>query len=200
MNIAVDFDGVLFDTETMFRSFSRLYDLKIKGDGMVRPEELKIQNRYSWSEQHFNDCVECCVENIHKTAPIMPYAKQVLKALSKNNKIYAITGRGLLHNCEIETTNQRLKQEGIEFTEVVYSAGNKYEFCKKFNIDVMIDDLYENVIDLANKGVKCLYYRDMVLKMCEHKNVIEVRNWGDIAAELVEMGAISVEDVLNEIM
>ncbi len=199
MNIAVDFDGVLFDTETMFRAYSRIFDLKINGKGMQNPEELKIQNRYNWSEKEFCTCIEECVEKIHKTAPIMAFAKQVLKALSKDNNLYAITSRGLLHKSEVGITEQRLKDENIEFKKVVYSAGNKVEFCKQLGVDVIIDDLYENVIDLANNGIKCLYFRDLVLKECCHPNVIEVRNWGDVAVELCKIGALKLEDLLCEI-
>ena len=70
----------------------------------------------------------------------MPYAKNVIKALSKCHKVYAITSRGLALDGEIEITNSRLKQEGIEFEQVVYNVSNKFEACRQLNIDLMIED------------------------------------------------------------
>lgn len=38
MNIGVDFDGVLFDTEGIYRTLSQIYNLKI-GGRMIEPEK-----------------------------------------------------------------------------------------------------------------------------------------------------------------
>lgn len=194
MNIAIDFDGVLFDTESMFRALSQVYNLKIGGK-IVDSEKLRFQDRYDWTLEQCKRFMSECMLDIHKNAPVMPYAKNVIQALSKYHKVYAITSRGLAVDGEIEITNQRLKDEGIEFEQVVYNVSNKFEACKQLNIDLMIEDWEGHVINLASNGIKCLFYRDNILSNCTHENVISVRDWGDIAVELVKMGLISVEDI-----
>ena len=55
MNIGVDFDGVLFDTESIYRALSQIHNLKIKGN-MIEPEKIRFQERFDWSiqqNQHF---------------------------------------------------------------------------------------------------------------------------------------------------
>ena len=59
----------------------------------------------------------------------------------------------------------------------------------------MIDDLVTTIESLADNGIKCFYYRDNINDKFKHKNVTIVRDWGDIAVELVKMGLIAVEDI-----
>lgn len=125
----------------------------------------------------------------------MPYAKQVISALSKKHNIYAITGRGITLPEEIDITKQRLNEENIKFKKVVYSASDKLKICQDLKIDIMIDDLVTTIESLANNGIKCFYYRDNINDKFKHKNVTIVRDWGDIAVELVKMGLIAVEDI-----
>ena len=194
MNIAIDFDGVLFDTESMFRALSQIYNLKIGGQ-VVDSEKLRFQDRYNWTWEQCEQFIGEYMLDIQRDAPVMPYAKSVIKALSKHHKVYAITSRGNAIDGEIDITNNRLKYEGIEFEQVIYNSSNKVESCKQLNIDLMIEDWEGHIVNLANSGIKCLYYRDNILSNFKHENVILVRDWGDIAAELVNMGLISVEDI-----
>ena len=195
MNIGIDLDGVVFDTETMFRASAHIYNLKINGKDMVEPERLRFQDRYNWTDEQLNKYFNENMLDIEKHAQVMPYAKQIIKAMSHNNKIFAITNRGSVSKNEIEITKQRLTDEEIVFDKVIYSASNKLKVCQELKIDLMIDDLYDTIIQLANNGVKCLYYRDVVLKHCDHPNVTEVRDWGDICVELVKMGLINLNNI-----
>ena len=194
MNIGIDFDGVLFDTESIYRALSQIYNLKIKGN-MIQPEKIRFQERFDWSIQQNQCFINSVIIDVQKVGLVMPLAKQIIKALSKNHNVYAITGRGVTLPEEIEVTEQRLKEENIEFKKVVYSASDKLGYCKDLKIDLMIDDLYSTVINLANNGIKCLYYRDNINDNYNHPNITVVRDWGDIAVELVNMGLINIEDI-----
>ena len=195
MNIGVDFDGVLFDSENMFRAYAQLYNLSMGRTDMPRPEELYTQYRYDWDRKEYEDYIYRCIGDIQKTAPIMPYAKEVLSLLAKKHNIYFISARGNLTDEEIKITNKRLSEEKVPYTEVFYSTKDKLEVCKKLKIELMIEDLYKTVLPIAESGIKCLYYRDLVLKFSDHPNIREVRNWGDICVECVKMGLLTFDDV-----
>ena len=47
MNIGIDFDGVLFDTENLFRVLSQIENAK-KGGKILDSEQLMLQKRYDW--------------------------------------------------------------------------------------------------------------------------------------------------------
>lgn len=195
MNIGIDFDGVIFDSEKMFRAYSKIFNIKIDGGDELDRGELKAQKRYNWNEEKFDAFIDDCLLDILKEAPIMPCAKMVINALAKNHNLYAITSRGALDLKEIDVTEDRLKQENLTFKKVVYSSLNKLEACKELKIDLMIDDLYDTIKQLSENGIKCLYFRDYILHSCKNCNVTEVHNWGDIAAELLKQNLINQEDL-----
>ena len=195
MNIGIDFDGVLFDTESAFRTYSQIYDLKIHGQGIINSEELLAQKRYNWTPEQTKEFFDECLCPIYTTVPVFPFAKAVINAIAKRHRIIAITNRGKLTPEEIELSNKRLEEEGIKFDQIVYKASNKLQTCRELGIDLMIDDLCDNISNLAVNGFKCLYFRDTVLKNCKHANITEVRNWGDIANELLKMQIITIDDI-----
>ena len=56
MKIGIDLDGVIFDTEKTFRVYSELYDmLELKQNSKENNYELKLQDRFNWSEEQIND-------------------------------------------------------------------------------------------------------------------------------------------------
>lgn len=191
MNIGIDFDGVLFDSETMLRSTAAIFNSQIGGKAMSNPEELRAYKRYAWTKEIEDKFLSENLLNIFKKAPIMIHAKEVISLLQQQgHKVYAITNRGYNFAEEIEITNNRLKEENIDFEKIIYTENDKLEVCKQLNIDLMIDDLYDAVDKISNAGIKCLYYRDLVLKFCTNENVKEVRNWGEIYVELNKMGVL----------
>jgi len=186
MNIGVDLDGVLFDTENYFRVDALIHDIENGGEGEVEREESFFQKRFNWTLEKEQSFLNSIYEDIEMNAPVMYGAKYVLKKLKEmGHKLYIITNRGSYYEKEIEITDKRLKEEGLEFDGYYYSSKDKAEVCKNINIDVLIDDLYENVEKVTNAGVKCLYYRDLVLKFYNHELCHEVRNWADIYFEIV---------------
>lgn len=194
MNIGIDFDGVLFDTENEYRALSRIYNLKFDKK-IVDIEQLRFQDRFDWTNKQVQKFIKDNLLNIQLGAVVMPCAKQVLKLLSKNHKIYAITSRGNSDIREIDISNKRLKEENIQFEDVVYSASNKLKVCQDLKIDIMIDDLLKTIKNLAENNIKCFYYRDNIVNDYTHPNVTIVRDWGDICAEMVKMGLISIDDI-----
>lgn len=194
MNIGIDLDGVIFDSEKDYWVYAELFDLLNNGKGIVNKKELRAQKRYNWTSEQIKEFEKGCFE-IQKQAHIAGFAMNVLKALSRNNRIFIITSRGIMDSREIALTNERLKDEGIVFDKIIFKVKEKLDVCKKLKIDLMIDDFYDVVSCLAKNDIKCLYYCDISTKKLKHKNVVSVYNWGDIAIELVKRGIIEKEDI-----
>ena len=111
MNIAVDLDGVLFDTEFWFMTYANLFNLDVKGGKVRNKDGFRVQDRYNWKKEEIKKYIEKYSFQIEEQAPVMPFAKEVLRVLSKNNKIFVITGRGFWHKGEEEIALKRLKKE-----------------------------------------------------------------------------------------
>ena len=197
MNIGIDLDGVLFDTESMYRTFSEVYNTYHFKKKIIDKEELLAEFRYDWTKEELNTFIDNCLVYIQENAPAMYLAKEVLFELKKaGHKLFIVTSRGLLTQKEIEITNVRLKELNVEFDGIVFNAKDKFEHCKELNINLMIEDNLRNVQRLSENGIKCLYFRDLVVKHCDNKNVTEVRNWGEIYTELVNMKIIDAKDIV----
>lgn len=188
MRIGIDLDGVVFDSENYFRACSELFDIKINGKGMVSPNELKAQHRYDWDKTNLHKFLSEYVVKGEEISPTMPLAKEVIDMLKKDgHTLITITSRGCIDGKEIEVTKERLNKAGISFDKEYYSITNKLEICKKENIDLMIDDLYDTIKLIAENNIKCLYFRAVGIKKYEHENIQEVHNWGEIYRKIREI-------------
>lgn len=188
MNIGIDLDGVVFDTEADYKARAKIFDVEHnKGLGEVRKEESRVQQSFDWDKKMTDEFLLGCYEDIQTNAPVMFGAKYVLSKLKEmGHKLYVITSRGSISQKEIEITEKRLEEEGLHFDGCYFNCETKESFCEKLNIDVMIDDYYNNIEDIASKKIRCLYFRDLVLKFYNgNRYVHEVRNWGDIYAEIL---------------
>lgn len=54
--IAVDLDGVVFDSENLYRVYTEIFDADIKkADNVVDNTRRIFQQRYDWSREEFED-------------------------------------------------------------------------------------------------------------------------------------------------
>ena len=185
MNIGIDLDGVVYNSEALLKCMAEFYDQQIGGSGVVNKEELLCQHRYNWTIEQENEFLKLHLIDVLKKAPLKPMAKETLELLKKEgHNLFVITSRGNIFEDEIKVTKQRIKKDKLPVSQIFYSASDKAKLCKELKIDVMIDDYYNNVIKVAKAGIKCLYFRDFVLKFADHKKIIEVNNWGEIYRQI----------------
>ena len=64
---------------------------------------------------------------------------------------------------------------------------DKAVYCKKNNIDVLIDDDDYYSHSVAEAGIKVLYFRDRNVRHINHHNLIEVDNWMHIYKEILKL-------------
>ena len=187
MNIGVDLDGVLFDTENYYRTLSMIYEVENNGSGEIDREALFFKERFGWSMEKSREFLRNTYVEVLENSSIMHCAKYVINKLKeKGHKLYIITARGSVIKEEIPITEKKLKEEGLEFDGYYYASKNKAQVCKDLKIDVMIDDHYDNIEKISNEKIKCLYYRDLVLRFIDNEQYVhEVRNWGDIYKEIL---------------
>lgn len=52
--IALDLDGVVFDSENLYRVYTEIYDVnKFNSDNLIDNTQRLFQNRYNWEEEEF---------------------------------------------------------------------------------------------------------------------------------------------------
>ena len=188
MNIGIDVDGVILDTENWFRSMSHIYDMHIGGKGPVCPDAVKVQDRMKWSDDHFAEFVENCMYYGMEKAPLMPCCKFVIDKLREmGHRLVLVTARGIFSQKEIDLAIEMLEKNGLKFDAMCFDSQDKLIPCRNENIDYMIDDSANNVIRLSENGIKCLYFRDYGSPDINNDNVIVVANWGEIYKFFTEL-------------
>ena len=84
MKIGIDLDGVVFDSEKVYRVYSELYDmLELKQNSKIDNTELRFQDRFAWTEEQTEKFWKLYVRKVFKETEFMPGAKTVLKMLRK---------------------------------------------------------------------------------------------------------------------
>ena len=187
MVIAVDLDGVVFDTEDYYRTYAHLYDIYVVKSGIKNKSEMNVFDRHGWSKENANDFYGKYTEEVLLSAPIKPGAKFVLDKLKQmGHKLVCVTLRGYYRECEISITEQRLKQAGIEFDKIIYSQLDKVQACLDEKVEVMVEDSHTNIARLSKHGIKCLHMKGAGLKDAEsNENVVVVQNWADVLENFV---------------
>ncbi|MGN0765767.1 MAG: hypothetical protein ACI4MO_04745 [Christensenellales bacterium] len=180
MRIAIDLDGVVFNSEMYFMAIGEIYDSLILGkNSIVKADEPRVQNKYAWNEKELQGYIDRYANSLD--FDIMPCAKMVIDSLRKNNELYVISARGQFNKEEIEIAKKKLEEAEIYFDHYYFGYLDKNKIVNDCKIDVMIDDRYDVCESLSQQGVLCLYFRMAGRKeVGENELLKEVHNWGEI--------------------
>ncbi len=183
MKIGIDLDGVVFDSETTFRTYEEIFDTEVlKSNNLIDREEPKFQGRYKWTKEQEQEFIKNYFMKASKESNIMSGFKAVYNLLkAKNVEFVVITARGG-HVKEMKDDAERiLKENNINFNKYYWQIENKLEICQKEDVDIMIDDDYKIAEQISSNKIRTLYFRDTNLKkLDENEYLKEVNNWGDI--------------------
>lgn len=181
MKIGIDLDGVVFDSETTFRTYEEIFAVE-KGNYIIDREEPKFQARYNWTQEEKKEFIDKYFLTVSRESGLMSGFLAVYRLLKEQgHEFVVITARGGFVKEMKDDAIRVLEENNIKFDKYYWRVEDKLEICQKENIDIMIDDDWKIVKKLSENGVKTLYFRDTNLKILEENEFVkEVNNWGDI--------------------
>lgn len=201
MKIGVDLDGVIFDSEKIFRVEAELYDLlELKRNSIIDNREVKFQDRYKWSKQEQTDFLQKYQTKIVKEAPFMPGAKKVLQMLKNDgHELIIITARGATSKEHITITKKVLKENEMDiFSKYFWATKEKEKVCLEEKVDLMIDDSDINCKAISEKKIKTLYFKDSPnFEMKENNYLKTLYNWGEVYRYIKELGEKHEKLIIN---
>lgn len=182
MKIGIDLDGVVIDSENTWRVYEEVFDVEeVGGNNIINKEEPYFQRRYNWNEEIQDKFWKNYVLKASIDSNLMPGFKFVYNLLKDENEFIVITARGGRIPELIDDAKEKFKKNNIEFDKYYWNIHNKAEICQKENVDIMIDDNWENCENVANSGIKTLYFKATDLKMLKETEYLkQVTNWGEI--------------------
>ena len=81
--IALDLDGVVFDSENLYRVYTEIYDTdNNKKDTIIDNSQRIFQKRYNWSQEEFQKFYNDNAEKVLNSANIMTGADIVINKLN----------------------------------------------------------------------------------------------------------------------
>ena len=188
MVIAVDLDGVVFDSEEYFRVYAHLYDLHTVNHGLRTKSAADPTTRHEWDKNSIDEFYEKFTEEILTKAPIKPGAKYVLEELRKRgHKLICITLRGYYRECEKRVTEDRFNKEGVVFDKIFYSEKDKLSVCLAEKVDVIIEDNINTISKISQNGIRCFHFGSFLLNEFVNENVTQVQNWADIYESILKL-------------
>lgn len=184
MKIGVDLDGVVFDSEKLFRIYCEIYEVNdLKRNSIIDNRELMFQTRYNWTEEEKEQFFENNLEEIIANSNFMPGARKVLKLLKESgHQLFVITARGSGNPKSIEITKNIFEKHNIKFfDEYFWAVKDKAKKCKEEKIDLMIDDSPDNCKKIAENKIDVIYLKDAPsYEINENDYIQTLYNWGEI--------------------
>lgn len=184
MKIGIDLDGVLFDSEKLFRTYCEIYDIEeLKRNSIEDNKKLMFQERYSWSKEEKEKFFEKYLEEIMMSANFMPGARKVLGLLKKEgHELIVITARGTGNPKSIGYTKTIFRQNNMKFFDkYCWASKNKAKVCIEEKVDLMIDDSPENCKKIAQNNINVIYLKDAPSYEIEDSKYLKtLYNWGEI--------------------
>ena len=176
--IALDLDGVVFDSENLYRVYTEIYDVeKNKKDTLIDNTQRIFQKRYNWTEDEFKQFYIENAEKILKDANIMVGADIVLNKLKEKFELIVVTSR---NDFETEIAREKLCQIGLQDIQIFNNEHHKIDRLISEKIDYIIDDDSGICINAATNNICALYLKNNASNRVNRKNVVNVNNWGEI--------------------
>ena len=193
MKIGVDCDGVLTDMSAYICKYGEMYFHRKPGNlagygtreifGCSAKEDIRFGLRY-----FFTYC---------KKWPPRAGAAEVINRLhGEGHKLYEITARMFVTQKNPLGWYSRhmfrnwVKEYGFQFEDICFCAEerapeDKLSGCRKYGVDLMIDDKPEVALYLADHGIRVLLFDTLYNQGTEHENITRVYNWEDIGKVIV---------------
>lgn len=174
--IALDLDGVVFDSENLYRVYTEIYDVDIlKGDFIKNNEERTHFNRYNWTDFHNKKFYEKYSKIVLTNAPLKTGIDIVLPKLKENFEFIIITSRS---EEEVNYGMNKLKEIGLNNVKIYFNEHHKINRLKKEKCDYIIDDDKDICLNAKQNNIKSIYFKNSASSIV--KELVTVNNWGEI--------------------
>ena len=184
MRIGIDIDGVLTDVIRYACDYGSKYFFDKYGKLDINIDSWSLKDMFNVSDEEDKECWLKIVDNYAINESARPFAAEIIdKIKNENNEIYIITARssskwddvnGEMNNILISWLNNN----NIKYDKLIVSK-EKLEICKKYNINIMIEDKKENINSIS-KSIPVICFHENHNKELKSKNIYRAYSWYDV--------------------
>ena len=191
MNIGIDIDDTISETFEILLPYAQKYTIEeLKRDVAIDfnkkcVNHYYIEEMFNWSKAESISFWEEYIKEILENVNVKTFAQNTIKNLKeKGNNIYLITARwNTPKNNVEETTIKWLEDNNIVYDKLFTNAeaNRKVQIVEENNIDIFIDDSYENCRDVSKKtNAKVFMMNTRVNEKFLLQNIKRVYSWSEI--------------------
>lgn len=194
MKIGIDIDDTIANTfETGMKyaqQFTRKYCNRAYTDINKRLGSVKShrhwQTIFEWNSEEEIEFFKRYYKRIVEEVDVKEEVCDVINQLYLQNEIIFITARFEVEGERIEELTKRwLRKNNIPFHQL-YLGRKKSEVCQKNQIDIFIDDSYENCKSVQVVGTKVYLMDHTANRNIEDKEIERVYGWNDLYRKMQE--------------
>ena len=184
MRIGIDIDGVLTDVIRYACDYGSKYFFEKYGKLNININSWSLKDMFNVTDEEDKECWLTIVENYSINEPARPFTSEVIKKIkNEGNSIYIITARGADKWDDVDGQMNNiikdwLKRNEIEYDNLIFSK-DKLEICKKYNIDIMIEDKTENINSVSTQ-IPVICFDANHNKNLKGKNIYRAYSWYDV--------------------
>ncbi len=194
MRIGVDCDGVLTDLSAFYKEYGERF-FRRKPD---EPDGCSVSEMFGCSgRMEFIFGLRYFIPYCKKWPPRENAAEALRKLADDGHELYQITARkfatetGWLGRYSRELHEKWLEENNFSFKDIFYCSTNyapedKLAACRKYPIDVMIDDRPEVAWYLNNRGIRVLLFETPYNQRSYTPEAVRVKNWDEILTAVAE--------------
>lgn len=188
--LGIDIDGVITDEGSANNNIWHKAICNHFSQDLTREKNVyDFMEAYNLSEREMTEFINENIEDIYSSVKAYPEAiKTISNLYDKGFKIHLITAR---HNEYREITENWLKKHSIPYHSLTHDKP-KAPIAVKKNIELFIEDNYENSFDIASKNIKVLLvnkYHNLNKELFE--NIKRVNDWSEIKEEIKNFYSLS---------
>lgn len=191
MRIGIDIDGVLTDEHSFIIDFASKYLNERNIPYTVHKDIYDSEKVFDVSKEVWREFWKEHIFYYSKNVQARPFASEVINKLKKENiEIFIITARYYTtyeneHTEEMQKiVKEWLNNNNIPYDKIIFSE-EKVDICKKYEIDLMIEDKPENILSISNE-IPVICYDHLYNAKLNNKNIIRCYSWYDIYEKLLE--------------
>lgn len=202
MRIGLDIDNVISNFDKGILKEYLIEDKNKRNKGIINEKSEHItKGMFDWSDEEVQDFFKNNMERIAKNLEPREDAKYYMdKLMEDGHELYLISHRAFPHyNNPFETTEKWLQENDLKYTKLILSeTTNKSPECKKYNVDIMFDDVRSNCRKMLDEGINC-YLMKTNYNCAETEGIPFVLNWKKLYEKVCDE-IIKKEDKIHIIL
>ena len=184
--IGIDIDGVITDEGSIENNIWHNALCEYFSTNITREKNVyDFKEAYGLTEREINEFINENIADIYTNVKAYPEAINIISALyNKGFEVHLITAR---HKEYRKITKNWLEENSIPYHSLTHDE-SKAPLAVKKNIELFIEDNYNNAFDIASKKIKVLLmnkYHNLNKELID--NIQRVNNWNDIKKEITKL-------------